>query len=349
MAAVLAPYQKRTLPVVYGNYVQEFTVNSPGSLNILDYATDANGKVNFYSTVVGDRFYLYQTSNAAYPIHLVGAINIDNKTFTRGGKSYVEAVHTPDGVVVSGDLMFPPSGVLISSSCDWVQDMTDASGNQNWSGHFYSNKTYANGDGTTYSVGAYNQDGCWYPMGFVIQSNVSLNQNYLNWSGCDSSGTYLYSQDNGDIVANGSGDTFSSNTGGWSANYADVIYDNLNGCIVRYDGMGGYYVEDNSGGGGGGDPNPSCSQGSATGNTTSQTHQTYITEYAVYVDNGTDAVNEYYNSDCSTYWQTDGTSYQSYGTVIWTREYYNSDEWGNPDGPYYEYFYSDGNGSYYQS
>ena len=329
-----SPYQKRTLPVIYGNYTQDFTVSVSGSLHILDYATDDQGKVTFSSGAIGDRFYLYQSANAAYPIQLVGAINIDNKTFTRGGKSYVEAVTTPDGVVVSGDLMFPPSGALLSSSCDYVNDFTDASGNANWSGNFYSNKTYADGSGGTYSTGAYNQDGCWYPMGFCISFGVNLSESTLSWSGCSSSGTYTYSIGSGNIYADGNGSTYQSYTGGWSANSGDVIYDNGSSCLVKYDGMGGYYVEDNSGSGGG--------YGTYIGNFTGTYQFSYYNSYE----------DAWYNFD-SYYWSEDryddgagsyytqnyNQSYVSYGTYL----AYITD----PGSGYN--MYADGNGSYYLS
>lgn len=325
------PYQKRTLPVVYANYAQEFSVSSSGSLHILDYATDGNGKVNFNSGAIGDRFFFYQSANAAYPIQLVGAINIDNKTFTRGAKSYVEAVSTPDGIVVSGDLMFPPNGTLLSSSCDYVENLTDASGSQTWSGNFYSNKVYANGSGGTYSTGGYNQDGCWYPMGFVISYGVTLSESTLSWSGCSNSGTYTYSQGAGNIIADGAGGTTQQYTGGWSANQGDVIYDSMNSCVVKYDGMGGYYVEDTSGNSGG--------YGTYLGNFGGTSQFTYYDsssntyEFDSYYwseDRYDDGMGSYYTANYSS-------SYVSYGTYLG----YNSTDGIS--------LYADGNGSYYTS
>lgn len=325
------PYQKRTLPVVYANYAQEFSVSSSGSLHILDYATDGNGKVNFNSGAIGDRFFFYQSANAAYPIQLVGAINIDNKTFTRGAKSYVEAVSTPDGIVVSGDLMFPPSGTLLSSSCDYVENLTDASGSQTWSGNFYSNNLYADGSGGTYSTGGYNQDGCWYPMGFVISYGVTLSESTLSWSGCSNSGTYTYSQGAGNIIADGAGGTTQQYTGGWSANQGDVIYDSMNSCVVKYDGMGGYYVEDTSGNSGG--------YGTYLGNFGGTSQFTYYDsssntyEFDSYYwseDRYDDGMGSYYTANYSS-------SYVSYGTYLG----YNSTDGIS--------LYADGNGSYYTS
>jgi len=327
LTSYFSPYQKRTLPVVYGNYAQEFAVNSPGSLHILDYATDSNGKVSFYSGSIGDRFFLYQNANAEYPIQLLGAINIDNKTFTRGAKSYVEAVSTPDGIVVSGDLMFPPNGTLLSSSCDYVDNMTDASGTANWSGNFYSNNVYATGDGGTYSSGGYNQNGCWYPMGFAISWGVNLSESTLSWNGCGNSGTYTYSQGYGNILADGAGGTTQQYTGGWSANSGDVIYDG-GSCLVKYDGMGGYYVEDNSGSG---------SYGTYLGNFGGTSQFTYY-----------DSSSNPYNFD-SYYWSEDRYSdgMGSYYTANYNSNYVS---YGTYLG--YNYtdgisVYADGNGSYY--
>lgn len=333
LSSQLLPYQKRTLPVLYGNYDQTFYVSNPGHLHILDYATDGQGRVEFNSSAYsyGDRFYFYQSANASYPIWFANAINIDNKTFTRGARSYVEAVCTPDGWVVTGDLMFPPNGTLLSSSCDYVSNLTDASGNSSWSGNFYSNRVYATGNGGTYTSGGYNQDGCWYPLGFVISHNVTLSESTLSWSGCSNSGTYTYSQGSGDIIADGAGGTTQQYTGGWSANYGDVIYDGGNGCLVKYDGMGGYYVEDNTPG--------FPSYGTYLGNFGGTNQFTYY-------DSSTNPYNfdsyywsedRYANGDGSYYTQNYNQSYVSYGTYLG----YNSTDGIN--------VYADGNGSYYTS
>lgn len=326
-----SPYQKRTLPVVYGNYDSTFYISNPGHLHILDYAADGNGKVEFIAGPVGSRFSLYQSANAAYPIQLVGAINIDNKTFTRGGKSYVEAVSTPDGIVVSGDLMFPPSGTLLSSSCDYVENLTDASGTQTWSGNFYSNNLYADGSGGTYSTGGYNQNGCWYPMGFVISYGVSLSESTLSWSGCSNSGTYTYSQGSGNIIADGAGGTTQQYTGGWSANQGDVIYDSMNSCVVRYDGMGGYYVEDTSGNSGG--------YGTYLGNFGGTSQFTYYDSYgsSYNFDSYYWGEDRYDDGMGSYYTQNYTSSYVSYGTYL---GYISNDNFS---------LYADGNGSYYTS
>ena len=337
LTSYFSHYQKRSLPVVYGNYAQDFAVSISGSLHILDYATDASGKVNFNSNAIGDRFYLYQSANAAYPIQLVGAINIDNKTFTRGGKSYVEAVSTPDGIVVSGDLMFPPNGTLLSSSCDYVDNLTDASGSASWSGNFYSNKTYADGSGGTYSTGAYNQDGCWYPLGFAISWGVNLSESTFDWGACGNSGTYTYSIGAGNILADGVGGTYQSYTGGWSAGSGDVIYSNGGSCVVRYDGNGGYYVEDAGDSGPNYDPY-GTSLGSFGGSSFESYYDTYSGSNYDYLsydwteDRYADGYGSYYTQNPFTY-------YPMYGTVLITLP---DDGTGNP-----YYVYADGNGSYF--
>jgi hypothetical protein len=337
VASALSPYQKRTLPVIPQGYAPVFTVYNPGHLYILDYATDNQGKITFGSPWYnfGERYYFYQSASATYPMQFTNAINIDGKTFTRGAKAYVEATCTPDGWVVSGDLMFPPSGTLLSSSCDYVENLTDATGSATWSGNFYSNNVYADGNGGTYSSGGYNQNGCWYPLGFCISANVTLSESTLSWSGCSSSGTYTYSIGYGNIIADGAGGTTQQYTGGWSASSGDVIYDNQNGCVVKYDGMGSYYVEDNSGSGGG--------YGTFLGNfggTTKFAYYDYwgsMTEYDSYYwseDRYDDGMGSYYTQNYSQ-------SYVSYGTYL---GYISDDGYGSGFS-----LYADGNGSYYTS
>jgi hypothetical protein len=334
VATALNPYQKRTLPVINQSYAPNITVYNPGHLYILDYATDNLGTITFGNPWYnyGERYYFYQSASATYPMQFTNAINIDGKTFTRGAKAYVEATCTPDGWVVSGDLMFPPSGTLLSSSCDYVQDLTDATGNSNWSGNFYSNNVYADGNGGTYSSGGYNQNGCWYPMGFCISFNVTLSESTLSWTGCSSSGTYTYSLSTGNICSDGNGGTYTQGTGGWSANYGDVIYDSGGGCVVKYDGMGSYYVEDNSGGG--------STYGNYLGNFSGNYQFSYYNSYE----------GSYYNFD-SYYWSEDryddgmgsyytqnyNQTYVSYGTYL---------AYINDGGSGYS-MYADGMGSYY--
>jgi hypothetical protein len=323
--------QRSTLPVINQSYQQEWSVSTPGSLHILDYASDENGKVTFGNPWYnfGERYFFYQLASAPYPIRFMNAINIDGKTFTRGAKSYVEAVCTPDGWVVSGDLMFPPSGTLLSSSCDYVENLGDAQG-VSWSGNFYSNNTYADGSGGTYSTGGYNMNGCWYPYGFCIQSGVTLSESTLSWSGCSSSGDYTYSSASGNIRSDGIGGTYQDYTGGWSANSGDVIYDG-GSCLVKYDGMGGYYVEDNSSSGG--YPSYGTYIGQGSGDL-----------YAYYGYNlGDIVVGTYTNEQYAdgnggvAYTSNQSDSYYGYGTYLAYDDYNGYS------------VYSDGNGSYYTS
>jgi hypothetical protein len=433
VSSVLEPYQKKTMPSQSGGYAESIYPSTPGQLYVIDYNGGPTGKVYLPVLTVGARYFFYQSVSSTYPVQFFNVINVEGKTFSMGAKSYIEVTGTPDGYVIHGDITFPPNGTILSESCDYTSS-TDAAGNT-WSGNFLHAVTYANGSGGSYTIGTMNESGCYYPYGYVLQTNVNMGDSYFYWQYDMWNGYFTYMTSYGNVVADGTGSSFQQGVGGWSAQYGDLIYD-TGSAYVKYDGMGwyyienygggpsyppygewlgnfsgaayvtiswngnqlqagtfyedryadgsggvaytqngwvswysystyigqdgsygynvfsdgsgGYYTEDPNSGGGGGDPGPSCSQGQFTGNTTSQTHQTYINEYGLYVDNGTDTLNEYNNSDCSTYWETASTSYQPYGTVIWTREYYNYDEWGNQtDGPYYQYFYSDGNGSYY--
>ena len=319
--------QRSTLPVLYQSYQQEWTVTSPGNLHVLDYASDGNGKVTFGNPWYnyGERYFFYQQTSASYPIRFTNAINIDGKTFTRGPNSYVEAISTPDGWLVTGDLMFPPSGTLLSSSCDYVENVADAQA-VSWSGNFYSNNTYADGNGGTYSSGGYNQNGCWYPYGFCIQAGVTLSESTLPWSGCSNSGTYTYGVGYGNIRADGYGSTYQEYTGGWSANYGDVIYDSGSGCVVRYDGMGGYYVEDMNGGDG--YPSYGTYIGYFEGNLETVIEgETFTTGYW--------SEERYADGSGNYYVQNYNASYFYYGYYLGYSNYYLAS------------VYSDGNGSYY--
>jgi hypothetical protein len=332
-AAQLEPYERRALPVVYGNYNQTFFVNTPGSLHIIDYASDNQGKVQFqFSNTYGERYNFYQSVNAAYPVQFLGAINIDNKTFTRGAKSFVTAINTADGWVVSGDLMFPPSGTLLSSGCQETSQ-SDALG-QSWTGYFNSVSVYADGNGGTYTSGGINQNGCWYPNGFCLQTGIETSSSTLSWSGCSSSGTYKYAYSFADLFADGAGSTYTGgNTGGWSASYGDTIYDSLNSCVVKYDGMGGYFVQDNSGGG---NPSYGTYLGYFSGTSqfsyySSNTGNSYsFDSYYWAEDRYADGMGYYYVTN-------NNISYVSHGTYL---GYVSDDNVG---------IYADGNGSYYTS
>lgn len=315
------------LPYYY-SYNQSTTASSPGQLIILAYDGGTNGTVLF-SAPVGSRFFFYQSANALNPIAFNGAVQNENKLFTKGPKSWVEAVVTPEGVVINGDLMFPPAGYLISSSCDYVYGYSDAQG-VTWDGAFYSNKLFADGNGGTYSGGGYNQNGCWYPYGFCLQSGITLSESTLSWSGCSTSGTYVYSSGTGNRRADGNGGTYDEYTGGWSASSGDVIYDG-GSCVVKYDGMGGYYVEDNSGNSG----YPSYGTYIGQGSGTLYTYYGYnIGDLAV----GTYTNDQYADgSGGVAYTQNQVNSYYGYGTYL---AYDDSNGYS---------VYSDGNGSYYTS
>lgn len=125
--------------------------------------------------------------------------------------------------------------------------------------------------------------------------------------------------------------TYWGDTGGpyWLP-YGTVIAGNGN-CTYYSDGSGSYYEDCGSNPP---PPPPSCTQGEATGNTSSTPNYVYITEMGGEYQNGYTPTAEYYNSDCSTYWESTGSVvYYEYGT------YLTSDGANN--------FYSDGAGSYY--
>lgn len=315
------------LPYYY-SYNQGTTVINPGQLTILAYDGGTNGTVSF-SAPVGSRFFFYQSANASNPIAFNGAVQNENKLFTKGPKSWVEAVVTPEGVVINGDLMFPPSGYLISSSCDYVYGYSDAQG-VTWDGAFYSNQLFADGSGGTYSGGGYNQNGCWYPYGFCLESGITLSESTLSWSGCSSSGTYVYSSGYGNRRADGSGGTYDEYMGGWSASSGDVIYDG-GSCLVKYDGTGGYYVEDNSGNSG----YPSYGSYIGQGSGTIYTYYGYnIGDLAV----GTYTNDQYADGNGGVaYTENQYNSYYGYGTYLAYDDYNGYS------------VYSDGNGSYYTS
>jgi len=327
LTSALSEKVSATLPYV-NSYDQSTTVTSPGSITFLNYNGGPNGTVTIIGPV-GSRFFFYQSTNASNSISFTGAVQVENKFFTKGPKSWVEAVMTPDGVVLNGDLMFPPSGYLISSSCDYVSGHPDAQG-VTWDGNFYSNKVYADGNGGTYTSGGYNQDGCWYPYGFCTENGVTLSSSTISWSGCSSSGTFVYSSSSGNRYADGNGGTYDSITTGWSAQSGDVIYDG-GSCVVKYDGMGGYYVEDNSGNSG----YPSYGSYIGQGSGTLYTYYGYnIGDLAV----GTYTNDQYADGNGGVaYTDNQYNSYYGYGTYLAYDDYNGYS------------VYSDGNGSYYTS
>jgi hypothetical protein len=221
------------------SYDKDSVVYAAGTILTLGYDGGTDGTVTVYGST-GDRFFFYQSVNSTHPIRFVSANNFDNKVFTKGPRSWVEGIITPDGLVVHGDLTFPPNGYLISSSCDsaTIEDALY----QSWTGNFYSNNVYADGNGGTYSSSGYNQNGCWYPYGFCISTDYIMSQDTLSWSGLGSSGTFVYHKTLGNVRADGNGGTYLENSGNWYAQYSEVIYDGGNGNYIRYDGNGGFYI-----------------------------------------------------------------------------------------------------------
>jgi hypothetical protein len=241
----------KTAPVSY-NFDQTAYIYSyhNGYLFTLLYNGGTDGQVYFADSLgAGSRIQFYQDESATYPITFNGGVfNRENKLTTLGPKSQVTAVKTSNGWQIFGDLQFPPSGTVLSSECAYWSG-NDAVGTL-WEGNYLYRITYADGYGSTYTSDSVGGGSCYLPYGYCIEAGVNLSTSTLEWSGCSSSGTYTYSAGSGNIRADGSGSTYQEYTGGWSANYGDVIYDG-GSCLVKYDGMGGFFVEDNSGSGSG--------------------------------------------------------------------------------------------------
>lgn len=323
LGAYLASKQNIQMGVAY--FYDQSTQATAGILNILGYNGGTDGVV-YCTGPVGSRYFFYQSANAASPIAFYNAVQNQNKLFTNGPKSWVEAVVTYEGVVLNGDLSFPPSGYLISSSCDSAY-ATDAQG-QSWEGNFYSNMTYADGSGGTYQGGGYNQNGCWYPYGFCIEAGVTTSSDSFWWDACGSSGTYTYSSSNANLRADGNGGTFYADYTGWSAYYGDVIYDN-GSCVVKYDGMGSYFTEST----GGGTP----PYGSYLGQVSGYSYLAYGSNLGE-IQNGTYTADSYADGNGGTaYYENYSYSYYSYGIYL------------GYDTSYGYGVFSDGNGSYYTS
>ena len=157
----------------------------------------------------------------------------------------------------------PPPGTLLSSHCSGysaqdagAEDYTDANG-AIWNGMFTTWQQIADGTGGSYwqSLGNNSSDiysSCWYPNGFCL-SNYS-SDNYVNWEGCGSSGSFGPTSYSYNIVfADGSGGTYGDSGGGQydPPSSGAVIYQSGedNCCTVYYDGNNGYYITDTCGGG----------------------------------------------------------------------------------------------------
>ena len=235
-------------PQIYDDYNQTAYVYNwhNGGIVQLSFNGGSDGKVIFNDSLgAGSQIQFIQNpaSEGGLITFSGNVFNRENKLSTLGPSSIVKAIKTYNGWLITGDLQFSPNGTLISTECAYWEG-TDAQ-NQFWSGNFLSRSTYANGSGGTYQSDVFNANGCYAPYGFCIATGVNLSESILQWSGCSGSGTYTYSVGYGNSRADGQGGTYGEYTGGWSAQYGDVISSNGT-CYVKYDGMGGYFIDGNS-------------------------------------------------------------------------------------------------------
>jgi hypothetical protein len=320
-----------TSPAWY-SYDQLSSVQSfhNGYLYVLLY-NGSGGQVSFIDSLnTGSRIQFFQDPSAEQPIIFsTNVFNRENKLMTLGPRSQVTAVKTSYGWQIFGDLQFPPSGTLISSECAYWSGSDAIS--TFWEGNYIYRQTFADGNGSTYTSDSLGGGTCYLPYGYVIEAGITTSESTVSWSGCSSSGTATYSIGVGNLRADGYGSTYTETTGGWSAQYGDVIYDSYNGCVVKHDGMGGYFVEDNSGSG------SYPSYGTYLGNVSGDL-------YIYYSNTGENFLAGSYSEDQYAdgsggvaYTENRYDSWYSYGTYI------------GYDNNSYLSVYSDGNGSYYTS
>lgn len=300
-----------------------------GSLFTLLYNGGTDGQVYFSDSLnPGARIQFVQDQSAENSITFSGNVfNRENKLATLGPRSQVTAVKTSAGWQIFGDLQFPASGTVISTECAYWSG-NDAVGTF-WEGNYLYRTTYANGSGGTYTSDSLGGGTCYLPYGYCIETGVTTGESTVSWSGCSNSGTAVYSSGTANVRADGSGSTYMETTGGWSAQYGDVIYDSGNSCVVKHDGMGGYFVEDTSG------QNNNPSYGSSLG---------YVSGdlYVYYSPTGESFLAGSYSEEQIAdgnggvaYTQNRSDSWSSYGTYL---GYDNSNGYS---------IYADGYGSYY--
>lgn len=230
-----------------------------GKLITMLYNSGTPGVVGFIDSLpAGSRIEFYQADQTNASMIFTGAFNRENKMMTQGPNSQVTALKTLEGWLIYGDLQFLPNGTLVGEACVSWQG-TDALG-VFWDGMYMNELTFANGSGGTYTTSNLGGGSCFLPYSFCTQTNVEISSSTFSWSGCSYSGTATYSSTLGNVFADGYGGTYNQTLSTSTASYGDLIYDNSSSCLVKHDGMGGYFVEDNSGSGG----NPSY--GSYLGN-----------------------------------------------------------------------------------
>lgn len=187
---------------------------------------------------------------------------------------------------------------------------------------------YSDGSGSWYSV--YNPPVNYPPYGTILDSGGG--DVYVNFgSGNIAVGTYgwtTYADGNGGSYTD-SGASYWYNYGYFLGNYNDYNY--------YSDGASGYYQGEYTGSGGGG----GCSGN--TGNTTYDTAYVWINELGDQYPAGNRYLVEYYNYDCSTWWNVEAVYWSGYGNPIVTNQYCYIPDYG---WNYFD-FISDGNGGYY--
>jgi hypothetical protein len=291
----------------------------------LNYNGGSGGLVSFQDSLgVGSQIdFIQGTGYEGGVITFSGTVfNRENKLTTLGPGSIVKAIKTFNGWQIYGDLQFAPNGTLISTECAYWEGY-DATSTY-WSGNFIHRTTYANGSGGTYQSDVFNANGCYAPYGYCLESSVTLSTSTLSWSGCSSSGTYTYSVGYGNLRSDGGGGSYGEYLGGWSAQYGDTISSN-GSCYVKYDGMGGFFIDDMSGG------NPSY--GTYLGQSSGDLYVTFWTGESFQAGNYTE--DRYADGNGGVaYTSNRNDSWYGYGTYL---------GWSN-----YGYsVYSDGSGGYY--
>ena len=148
---------------------------------------------------------------------------------------------------------FPPYGTLLNDQCQSTTGY-DVQGNY-WEGYWVHWYEYADGSGGAYSSYVDNDNGCWYPNGFVTNYDGGLNPQSVHWYAYDyvsnvvDEGDFIYQSTTSITTADGNGG-FSTSGATNNAVAGETIssgsfYDSMNDVTVPYaifyDGSGGYY------------------------------------------------------------------------------------------------------------
>lgn len=255
-------------------------------------------------------------------------MNAENKRQTKGPRSYVEFIHTDFGIIAHGDLEFEDAGIIVSSTCNYV-DIQDANGSP-YSGYFQPSNTVTNGSGGYTTVnGEIGSGTCFLPAGFVIEQSgdTPLTFNWSDGEGASGVFQYGYTSHMGKI-ANGSGGFYYANESAFvTATNGQVINSVPGSCTgslrVLFTESDNYYeVVDSRAGAPEYGTFLYSTSGSYYVSIGGQDYQVGSYDGSVYSD-GT----------CQGSYFDGTSSYTSYGTYITNYDQYN--------------YYSDGNGGYY--